>query len=118
MSEVMRFLAWDPRDVTQTIMAVPASDYDALARQLEEGMKRWAELCLDLSSLQQRLADAQKGSERYEKLRRWMSSNVAEGWSEVEKLAAAACYVGWDAFDTQLDSLPVCNVGLCEVAGK
>lgn len=52
--------------------------------------------------------------ERYRKLRRWMSSNVAEGWTEVERLAAIACYVDWDAFDQYLDDLPECNVGLCE----
>lgn len=67
-------------------------------------------------ALKHRLAEAQKNAGRYEKLRRWMSSNVADGWSEIEKLAALACYVGWDAFDNQLDALPVCNFGLCQVA--
>lgn len=52
-------------------------------------------------------------AERYRKLRRWMSSNVKEGWEEVEKLGALACYASWDDFDEFLDSLPVCNVGLC-----
>lgn len=54
-------------------------------------------------------------AERYRKLRRWMSSNVKEGWQEVERLGAIACYVDWDAFDAYLDELPVCNVGLCHV---
>lgn len=50
---------------------------------------------------------------RYRKLRNWMSSNVREGWSEVENLGGIACYVSWDEFDAYLDALPECNVGLC-----
>lgn len=57
---------------------------------------------------------ALKDAERYAKLRRWMGSNVPEGWREVENLASVACYVGWDDFDKYLDSMPECNVGLCE----
>lgn len=53
---------------------------------------------------------------RYRKLRRWMSSNVPEGWDEVEKLGAIACYMGWPDFDAALDTLPECNVGLCAKA--
>ena len=59
-----------------------------------------------------------RDAERYRKLRRWMSSNVKEGWDEVTKLAAIACYLDWDTFDAELDSLPVCNVGLCEVSNE
>ncbi len=54
-----------------------------------------------------------KDSERYKKLRRWMSSNVEEGWNKVEELAAIACYLGQEAFDESLDALGECNVGLC-----
>lgn len=50
---------------------------------------------------------------RYRKLQRWMSSNVPEGWDEVEKMGAICAYVGWDAMDVYLDELPTCNVGLC-----
>lgn len=57
-------------------------------------------------------------AERYRKLRRWMSSNVKEGWNEVVQLGAIAAYLSWDDFDAQLDSLPDCNVGLCEVVDK
>lgn len=53
-------------------------------------------------------------AERYRKLRRWMSSNVPEGWKEVCNYAAICCYVDWDSADEYLDNLPVCNVGLCE----
>lgn len=53
--------------------------------------------------------------DRYRKLRRWMSSNRKEGWTEVEQLAAIAVYLGWDDFDKALDSLPECNIGLCEI---
>lgn len=53
-------------------------------------------------------------AERYRKLRSWMSSNVKEGWQEVERLGAIAAYVNWDEFDKYLDELPECNVGLCE----
>lgn len=51
---------------------------------------------------------------RYRKLRRWMSSNVPEGWEEVKNLGGLACYAGWEEFDGYLDALPECNVGLCE----
>ena len=57
-------------------------------------------------------------AERYRKLRRWMSSNVQEGWEQVERLGALACYMSWDDFDGYLDSLPECNVGLCHVRPK
>lgn len=53
--------------------------------------------------------------DRYRKLRRWMSSNRKEGWTEVEQLAAIAVYLGWDDFDKALDGLPECNIGLCEI---
>lgn len=42
-----------------------------------------------------------------------MSSNVPEGWNEVERLGGIACYAGWDEFDAYLDALPECDVGLC-----
>ncbi len=58
------------------------------------------------------MARLRKNAARYEKLRGWMSSNVKEGWKEVEQLAAIACYVDWSAFDESLDDLPECNVGL------
>ena len=61
-------------------------------------------------------ANVATDAERYCKLRRWMSSNVAEGWREVENLAAIACYVDWEHFDKALDALPECNVGLCAVS--
>lgn len=54
-------------------------------------------------------------AQRYAKLRYWMSSNVKEGWDEVEKLGAIACYLSLDDFDKYLDSLPECNFGLCEI---
>jgi hypothetical protein len=57
-------------------------------------------------------ADAQ----RYYKLRKWLGSNVPEGWRKVDHLAAVACYADWDEFDKYLDSMPEYNVGLCEVA--
>ncbi len=53
-------------------------------------------------------------AERYLKLKKWMSSNVREGWEEVENLGGIACYAGFDEFDAYLDALPDCNVGLCE----
>lgn len=65
---------------------------------------------------ERRAEENERDAERYRKLRRWMSSNVPEGWSEVEKLAAIACYINWETFDAALDDMPVCNVGLCHVA--
>lgn len=60
-------------------------------------------------------ADAQADkldAERYRKLRRWMGSNVPEGWNMVEELGAVCAHQGFIAMDTVLDSLPECNVGL------
>jgi len=58
--------------------------------------------------------DPEPDALRYAKLRSWMSSNVKEGWQEVERLGAIAACVNWDEFDKYLDELPECNVGLCE----
>jgi hypothetical protein len=74
---------------------------------------------LDAAEAYNKLAEmqqdsAERNAERYVKLRRWMTSNVVEGWREVENLSSVGCYVGWDNFDSYLDCLPVCNVGLCE----
>lgn len=55
-----------------------------------------------------------KDAQRYEKLRHWISSNVTGGWNEVCNLAAIATYQGFEEFDAYLDSLPECNVGLCQ----
>lgn len=71
-----------------------------------------------VSRMMEDLDIATTDAERYRKLRRWMSSNVKEGWNEVEQLGAIGAYLDWDTFDAQLDSLPVCNVGLCEVSDK
>ena len=54
----------------------------------------------------------ERNAARYIKLRGWMSSNVEEGWREVEHLGALAAWESWDAFEMHLDSLPPCNVGL------
>lgn len=55
---------------------------------------------------------ARKDAERYRKLRRWMGSNVAEGWGRVEQLGAICAWLGYDDFDKALDTMPNCNVGL------
>lgn len=58
-------------------------------------------------------AEADKrDAERYRKLRRWMGSNVPEGWGKVEELGAVCAFQGFAAMDFVLDSLPECNVGL------
>lgn len=56
-----------------------------------------------------------RNADRYTKLRRWMSSNVPEGWSKVEQLGAVAAWLSWADFDQMLDDLPECNVGQCAV---
>jgi hypothetical protein len=43
-----------------------------------------------------------------------MSSNVEEGWEQVECLAAISCYIDFEAFDKHLDTMPDCNVGLMQ----
>jgi hypothetical protein len=53
---------------------------------------------------------------RYQKLRGWMSSNVPEGWIEVERMGALCAWESWDAMDAYLDSLPNCAVGLMSKA--
>jgi hypothetical protein len=67
----------------------------------------------EFTALEDRLERDEKDAERYRKLRRWMTSNVAEGWTQVENLASVGCYIGWHEFDAHLDRMPVCNVGLC-----
>jgi hypothetical protein len=62
-------------------------------------------------------AEMLKDAERYRKLQRWMASNVPEGWSIVEELGAITAYLSFEELDAQLDALPVCNVGLCQVTG-
>ena len=64
------------------------------------------------------LPEVDPDAERYRKLRRWMSSGIQVGWDEVAKLGAIATYLGWDDFDAELDRLPVCNIGLCEVQSE
>lgn len=78
MSEVMRFRAWDPRDVNQTIMAVSASDYDALAAQRNEGLAREEEL-RELLRTQTLRADAAVGD----------ANDAERRLAEAEKLSAA-----------------------------
>lgn len=55
---------------------------------------------------------------RYHKLRGYMSSNVQEGWGEVERMGAVAAWMSWQDADAYLDALPECNVGLMERAPK
>lgn len=59
-----------------------------------------------------------RDAERYRKLRAWMSAGVQESWDEVSRLAGVGMYLSWDDFDSELDRLPVCNVGLCEVSNE
>lgn len=68
--------------------------------------------------LKEELKQSRTNEARYEKLRRYMSSNVKDGWGKVENLGAIAAYLSWDDFDQYLDSLPECNVGLCEKSNE
>lgn len=67
-----------------------------------------------LEQLQRMAADAA----RYHKLRGYMSSNVQEGWGEVERIGAVAAWMSWQDADAYLDALPECNVGLMERVPK
>jgi len=67
-----------------------------------------------LEQLQRMAADAA----RYHKLRGWMSSNVQEGWQEVERAGAVAAWMGWQEADAYIDALPECTVGLMGVTPK
>lgn len=51
-------------------------------------------------------------SDRYKKLRGWMTGRHRDCWSQVESLAATAKYKSAAAMDQELDALPECNVGL------
>jgi len=51
---------------------------------------------------------------RYYKLRRYMGSNVEDGWKIVEQLGGVCAWLGFDNMDEYLDSLPECSVGMCE----
>lgn len=57
-------------------------------------------------------------AERYRKLRRYMGSNVKEGWDIVCQLGGVCSWVGWDAMDQYLDELPECNVGLAQLPNE
>jgi hypothetical protein len=59
-----------------------------------------------------------KDAMRYRKLRRWMSSNVQEGWEEVERCGAVAAWMSWDDMDEYLDALPECTFGLMSGPAK
>ena len=48
---------------------------------------------------------------RYRKLQGYMSSNVPEGWQEVERMGAISAWSCWEDMDNYLDALPECNVG-------
>lgn len=61
------------------------------------------------------VAEMKADAARYRKLQRWMSTNVPEGWAEVERLAGISTHVSFEMMDKMLDELPICNVGLCEV---
>ncbi|MRT30776.1 hypothetical protein [Herbaspirillum sp. CAH-3] len=58
------------------------------------------------------LESTKQNSIRYVKLRRWMGSNVDEGWKAVEHLGAVCAWMGWDEMDAMLDDMPECNFGL------
>lgn len=70
---------------------------------LVEGMKAVKEVPL---------RDVERNAGRYLKLRGWMSSNVPEGWREVENMGAVASWQSWEDMDGYLDALPQCRVGL------
>lgn len=54
-----------------------------------------------------------RNSDRYKKLRGWMSCNVPEGWQKVQNLAAVGAYVSFEDMDKEVDALPECTIGLC-----
>jgi hypothetical protein len=55
-----------------------------------------------------------KKADLMDKLLGYMGSNVKEGWDEVCRVGAVACYLSYpDALD-YLDGLPVCNAGLSQ----
>lgn len=77
-------------------------------------------MLVEVATLKQQLAEQPADNEdnrvnaaRYKKLRRWMSSNVQEGWTVVEQLGAVASWQGWNEMDQYLDTLPECEHGLC-----
>jgi hypothetical protein len=77
-------------------------------------------MLVEVAALKQQLAEQPADTEdnrvnaaRYKKLRRWMSSNVQEGWTEVEHLGGIASWQGWNDMDQYLDTLPECEHGLC-----
>jgi len=58
----------------------------------------------------------ERDAARYRKLRRWMGSNVPEGWKQVEHLGAVCAWMGRDEMDAMLDDMPECGVGLAASA--
>lgn len=67
--------------------------------------------------LESEYLDLVQKADRYERLRGWMSSNIVEGWQEVENLGAIAAWQSWEDFDLYLDSLGKCSLGLMSNEG-
>lgn len=57
--------------------------------------------------------DAAK-AKQLDKLMRYMGSGVSEGWAKIYEIGAVAAWTDIDSALAHLDSLPECNVGLCE----
>lgn len=58
------------------------------------------------------LDNVKRDAARYRKLQGWMSSNVPEGWQEVERMAALCAWQSQEDMDSYLDSLGECQLGL------
>jgi len=69
----------------------------------------------EVASLKSENESLRADAERYRKLQRYMGSNVKEGWQEVEMLGGVCAWMSFEDMDACLDSLPVCNVGLCQI---
>lgn len=80
------------------------------------GWGDYAALEAERDELRAQVEAMRADTDRFQKLLLWMSSNVPEGWSEVERLGAICAYVSLEDACAYLDNLSECNVGLCEKA--
>ena len=105
ISSDWRWLAHDPvaRELTDRYMRALRDDWYTLSHEGPDTFRRRIGL-----EPGKGLSDAQ----RYRKLQRQMSSNVPEGWREVENMGSLCAWESWEAMDGYLDSLPECKVGL------
>lgn len=92
----------------------PMDPYSREAVQLRNNKREAYQYVLEMMPDVDQIEQDKKDAERYRRLRNWMGSNVKEGWNEVQNLGSIVAYLSYEDFDSYLDNLGECKVGLCE----